>query len=170
MKLEGRIEIAAPADAVWAVVIDPVSLAACVPGVEHVERVDERTFRGAITASVGPMEGQFEFTSTIEREAFPTDLQVETVGTDSITDSPLRASVDAWLESPAPDRTILGYRANVTVGGRLAILGEMVIRATAGVMIGEVAKCLRARLETAAAGGPASAGAGERQHHVGRSS
>ena len=150
MKLEGKIEIAAPAGDVWALVIDPVSLAACVPGVQHVERVDERTFRGMITASVGPMEGQFEFTSTIERETFPTDLQVETAGTDSITHSPLRASVSAWLESPAPDRTVLAYRAVVTVGGRLAILGEMVLRATAGVMIGELVKCLRARLESEA--------------------
>lgn len=157
MKLEGRIEIAAPARNVWAAIIDPASLAACVPGVQHVSRVDERTFRGAITASVGPMEGQFEFTSTIEREEFPTDLQVETVGTDSITHSPLRANVGAWLESPAPDRTVLAYRANVTVGGRLAILGEMVIRATAAVMIGELVKCLRTRLETASTGGPTSA-------------
>lgn len=154
MRLEGRIEIAAPAGDVWALVIDPLSLAACVPGVQRVERVDERTFRGAVTASVGPMEGRFEFTSTIEREDFPTDLRVETVGTDSVTHSPLRASVTAWLESAGPDRTALGYRASVTVGGRLAILGEMVLRATAGVMIGELVKCLRARLEGAAPGGP----------------
>jgi hypothetical protein len=147
MKLAGRIEIGAPARTVWDLVIDPLSLARCVPGVQDVSRVDERTFTGTITAAVGPMEGRFEFTSTIERSEFPTDLHVETAGTDSITNSPLRARVDAWLESPAPDRTVLGYRANVTVGGRLAILGEMVLRATAGVMIGELVKCLRARLE-----------------------
>jgi hypothetical protein len=34
----------------------------------------------------------------------------------------------------------------------LAILGDMILRATAGVIIGEVAKCLRARLEAPAAG------------------
>ena len=154
MKLDGRIEIAAAARDVWGLVIDPVSLASCVPGVQHVERVDERTFRGTITASVGPMEGRFEFTSTIEREIFPTDLQVETTGTDSITNSPLRASVAAWLESPAPDQTVLGYRATVTVGGRLAILGEMMLRVTAGMLIGELVKCLRARLEAGAPAAP----------------
>jgi carbon monoxide dehydrogenase subunit G len=47
---------------------------------------------------------------------------------------------------------VLGYRVNVTVGGRLAILGEMVLRATAGVMIGELVRCLRARLEAAVPG------------------
>ena len=152
MKLDGRIEIAAPAREVWDLIIDPVSLAACVPGVQDVSRVDERTFRGTITASVGPMEGRFAFMSRVERDVFPTDLQVETTGTDSITNSPLRASVAAWLESTAPDQTVLGYRATVMVGGRLAILGEMMLRATAGMLIAELVKCLRARLE---AGAPA---------------
>jgi carbon monoxide dehydrogenase subunit G len=153
MKLAGRIEIAAAARDVWDLVIDPVSLASCVPGVQDVARMDERTFQGTITASVGPMEGRFSFTSTIERNEFPTDLQVETAGTDSITNSPLRASITAWLESPARDRTVLAYRASVTVGGRLAILGEMVLRATAGVLIGDLVKCLQARLETTASEG-----------------
>lgn len=149
MKLDGRIEIGAPAEVVWALIIDPVSLASCVPGVQEVAQVDDRTFTGTITASVGPMEGRFTFTSTIQRNEFPTALEVETVGTDSITNGPLRASVTASLESPAPGRSVLVYRANVTVGGRLAILGEMVLRATAGALIGQLVTCLRARLEDA---------------------
>ena len=156
MKLDGRIEIAAPAHAVWELILDPVALAACVPGVQRVEQVDERTFRGEITASVGPLDGLFSFTSTIERAVFPGELVVATVGTDSVTHSPLSASVSAALETPAPDETTLVYRATVTVGGRLAILGEMVLRATAGLLIGELAKCLRARLEGPAGGAGSS--------------
>ena len=49
-------------------------------------------------------------------------------------------------------RPILTYRAEVKVKGRLAILGEMVLRATAGMMIGEVTKCLRSQLEAAGRG------------------
>jgi carbon monoxide dehydrogenase subunit G len=123
--------------------------------VQDVARVDDRTFRGAITASVGPIEGRFTFTSTIEREEFPTTLEVATIGTDSITNSPLRANVTAWLESPTPETTALAYRADVTVGGRLAILGEMVLRATASVIIGQLVSCLRTRLEAQPAGGTA---------------
>ncbi|MDO8483900.1 MAG: SRPBCC domain-containing protein [Candidatus Limnocylindrales bacterium] len=157
MKLAGRIEIAAPARDVWDLMIDPVSLAACVPGVQHVARVDDRTFKGTISAAVGPMEGQFEFASTIVSSEYPTDLQVETLGTDSVTRSQLQANVQAWLEPLDPGRTALAYRATVNVNGRLAIVGEMILRATAGVMIGELVKCLRARLEAGAGGRPAAA-------------
>jgi carbon monoxide dehydrogenase subunit G len=60
--------------------------------------------------------------------------------------------VTAWLESSPADPTALGYRADVTVGGRLAILGEMVVRATANVLIGQLVSCLRARLESSPSG------------------
>ncbi len=147
MKLAGRIEIAAPAGQVWAAAIDPVSLAGCIPGVQEVRRIDDRTFSGSITAAVGPMEGDFTFIAVIERSDFPSDLMVQMNGTDSVTKSQLVATVQASLEQLDPERTALAYSATINVKGRLAILGDMILRATASVMIGELLKCLKARLE-----------------------
>ena len=147
MKLAGRIEIAAPADRVWALINDPIGLATCVPGVQAVRQIDERTFGGTITAAVGPMEGTFEFTAVIERSQFPADLLVEMNGVDSVTKSQLVAGVSASLEALEPARTALAYSATINVKGRLAILGDMILRATASVMISELVKCLKARLE-----------------------
>jgi len=149
MKLAGQMEIAASAERVWAMVNDPISLAACVPGVQDVRRIDDRTFSGSITAAVGPMEGQFEFSAVIERSEFPSALVVQLTGVDSVTKSTLVATVDSSLELPDPARTKLVYAATINVKGRLAILGDMILRATASVMIGELVKCLKARLEPA---------------------
>jgi len=156
MKLDGRIDIAAPPGAVWAALIDPLSLAGCVPGVEAVRQVDDRTFEGEISASVGPMSADFAFRSVIGRADFPTDLEVTATGSDSLTGSTLTADVHAGLETPDGATTRLVYRADVRISGRLAILGDMVLRATAGMIIGEVARCLRARLEAPAGPEPAS--------------
>src|SRR3954447_26663446 len=145
MKLDGRIEIAAPPDAVWDVVIDPLSLAACVPGVQEAVRVDDRTFTGRITASVGPIDGQFSFESVITRAEKP-DLEVEMQGIDSVTKSRLTTTMQVSLE-PIATGTVLVYHAQVTMKGRLAILGEMVLRATAAAMVANVTKCLKRRLE-----------------------
>jgi carbon monoxide dehydrogenase subunit G len=147
MKLDGRISIQAePAD-VWALIIDPISLARCMPGVQDIRRVDERTFEGTITAAVGPIDGQFAFRSVLSSATFPDDLVVAVEGTDSVTKSRLLMDVRAGLVGQGAG-TDLEYHAVVTVKGRLAILGEMVLRATAGMMIGEVTKCLRSQLET----------------------
>jgi carbon monoxide dehydrogenase subunit G len=148
MKLEGRIEIAAPAQQVWDLVLDPLTLASCVPGVKDVRKIDDRTFEGSITASVGPMDGDFTFTAVITRAVFPDDLAVEMSGIDSVTKSRLEVSVTGSLASTAEAHTTLAYRADVKVKGRLAILGEMILRATASMMINQVTGCLKARLET----------------------
>lgn len=156
MKLDGAIDIAADAASVWAVVIDPVSLSSCVPGVSGVRQVDASTFEGSISAAVGPIEGTFTFTSVLTDVAFPDRLVVAVDGIDSVTGSRLHADVHASLVTTAADRTRLRYGATITVKGRLAILGEMVLRATANVIIGQVVKCLRSRVEPAAAAADAA--------------
>ncbi len=148
MKLDGTIDIAAPAEAVWAAIIDPTDLAACVPGVSNVRHVDDRTFEGSVRASVGPIDGDFSFRSVLLRTDFPSDLVVEVEGTDSMTRSRVVAHIEAGVGSTDTGATTLAYRATVTTKGRLAIIGDMVLRATAGVLIGEVTKCLRSRLES----------------------
>ena len=150
MRLDGTIDIAAPAAAVWAAIIDPTDLAACVPGVSHVRQVDDRTFEGSVRVSVGPVDGDFAFRSVLVRTDFPSDLVVEVHGTDSMTKSTVVAHVAAGVTASGPRTTNLTYQATVTTKGRLAIIGDMVLRATAGVMIGQVTKCLRTRLESAA--------------------
>lgn len=162
MKLDGRIEIAAPATAVWDLVINPVSLASCVPGVRDVRQVDDRTFAGSITAAVGPIEGDFSFTSVLAKADFPDGLEVQVEGIDSITKSRLETSVVVSLDELASGATVLTYQAEMKVRGRLAILGEMILRATASMMIAQVTACLRSRLERA------ETGAGDSGREAGR--
>ncbi len=152
MRLDGTIEIAARLPDVWTLINDPVSLSACVPGVSDVRQIDDSTFEGSVTASVGPIDGQFSFRSLITRTSYPDDLGVDVEGVDSVTKSRLLAQVTVGLSEPTPGTTVLHYRAVVTVKGRLSILGEMVLRATAGMMIGQVTKCLRSRLEPVGSG------------------
>ena len=150
MRLDGTIDIAAPADAVWAVLIDPRDLAACVPGVSQVEQLDERTFEGSVRASIGPIDGDFAFHSVLTTMSYPDQLVVDVEGTDSVTKSRVVAHIEAALTATSDEATTLTYRATVSTKGRLAIIGDMVLRATAGMMIGQVTKCLRSRLEAPA--------------------
>lgn len=147
MRLDGSIQIAAAMEDVWRVVIDPLDLAACVPGVSDVRQVDARTFEGTIRVAVGPIDGHFSFRSVMTRMDVPGDLVVEVEGTDSMTNSRVVARIEAALTPDSADLTTVSYAATITTKGRLAIIGDMVLRATAGVLIGQVTRCLRSRLE-----------------------
>lgn len=154
MRLEGTIDVAASADAVWDALLDPLELAACVPGVRSIRRLDERTFEAEISLAVGPMTGEFAFTASIVEASFPDTLIVRAEGSDSVTRSPVSVEVRASVSDTGPGGSRLRYDASTVVKGRLAILGEMVLRATASLVVTQVARCLRDRLESdgAAAG------------------
>jgi uncharacterized protein len=144
---EDTIVIAAPAGKVWDAILDVNVIAACMPGVEDVNQIDDKTFDGTILASVGPISGKFNFRATIVESNPPRDMKGTVVGTDSVTRSTIDAVMAMSLNPTTPLDTELAYKATVDIHGRLAILGEMVLRATGALMTEEFAKRLRAQLE-----------------------
>ena len=117
-----------------------------MPGVGNVTRIDDRTFDAAIAASVGPISGTFSFRARIVESDPPTEMAAEIDGTDSVTRSPLRATMVMRLDPVGTNETALAYRATVEVKGRLAIVGDMVLRATATLMVEEFWRRLRVQL------------------------
>jgi carbon monoxide dehydrogenase subunit G len=144
---EDRITIDAEAPRVWDFLLDVNAVSACMPGVENVTLVDDRTFDGIIAASVGPIAGKFLFRAHILESDPPRELTAEIDGTDSVTKSTVTGQMAMRLEPLAATQTALAYRASIDIHGRLAILGEMVLRATAALMVEEFTKRLRRELE-----------------------
>ena len=146
MNFADTIVVEAPASDVWDLLLDVDRSASLVPGVQHVTLVDERTFDGVIEARVGPISGDFGFRAHIADSDPPRQLKAEVEGTDSVTKSTVRMDVTMNLKPLDVASTELSYEAVVTVRGRLAILGDMVLRATAALILEEFAKRLRAEV------------------------
>ena len=147
MIFEDTITVNAPAARVWDFLLDPNCIAACMPGVENVTQIDDRTFDAAIAASVGPISGKFNFRAHIVESRPPTEMAATIDGVDSVTKSKLITNVAMTLTPQGAAQTALAYRATVEVKGRLAILGDMVLRATAALILEEATRRLRAQLE-----------------------
>jgi carbon monoxide dehydrogenase subunit G len=146
LRFSDALVLEASPTAVWDLLLDPDRFAACVPGIERVRRVDERTFDGAILASVGPMSGTFDFRATI-LDTQPLDaLAARVHGTDSVTHSQVDADMQMRLSELTPESTELRYETTVQVDGRLALLGDMLLRATGTVMLREFGARLRRQL------------------------
>ncbi|MGH7771915.1 MAG: CoxG family protein [Candidatus Binatia bacterium] len=147
MIFEGKIEIRVPAAKAWDFLINVNQFTSCLPGLEKVTQLDDRTFEGVIGATVGPISGKFTFRSTIIESTPPKELVVRTEGTDSVTKSAMSINMTVTLNESIESQTELGYHANVEVKGRLAILGDMILRATAALMLEEFVRRLRSQLE-----------------------
>jgi carbon monoxide dehydrogenase subunit G len=142
MIFDGKIDLDVPVEQAWGFLIDINKFSACLPGIEEVKQIDDKTFEGALVAAVGPISGKFTFRATIVESQPPDQMVVRTEGTDSVTKSTVNTDMTVDLRKLAEDKTQMEYRADVKIKGRLAILGDMVLRATATLILQEFSRRL----------------------------
>jgi carbon monoxide dehydrogenase subunit G len=95
-----------------------------------------------LAAAVGPISGNFKFRATIVESRPPEQMVVQTEGTDSVTKSVVNTDMTLDLRKLANNRTQMDYKADVKIKGRLAILGDMILRATATLILQEFTRRL----------------------------
>ena len=69
-------------------------------------------------------------------------MVVRTEGTDSVTKSTVNADMTVDLRKLTDNKTQMDYKADIKIKGRLAILGDMVLRATATLILQEFTRRL----------------------------
>jgi uncharacterized protein len=142
MIFDGKIDLDVPVDKAWDFLIDINKFSACLPGIEEVKQIDDKTFEGALAAAVGPISGKFTFRATIVESRPPDQMVVRTEGTDSVTKSIVNTDMTVDLRKLSDTKTQMDYKADVKIKGRLAILGDMVLRATATLILQEFTRRL----------------------------
>ena len=149
MKYQGKVSLQATAEAVWDVVLDIDQFADCMPGLQDLVKIDERTFEGGMSARVGPVSGDFRFRAQIVDAEEPVSLSAHVAGEDSLTKSTMTSDITMNL-SPDGISTELTYAAEVNIKGRLGIVGDMILRATGAQVIEEFFNRLRKKVEAPA--------------------
>src|SRR5215471_7413053 len=59
MDVNGSYAFAAPPEAVWAALTDPVVIAGCLPGCDRLEPMGDDKFRAAMTLAVAAVSGNY---------------------------------------------------------------------------------------------------------------
>lgn len=133
MKLAGEYEFEAPISEVWKALLDPVVLAAVMPGCEKLELVDG-AYVGDLNIKVGPVQGKFHGKVTLSevQEEKGYTMKVDGRGAPGF----VRATAEVKL-TRAGDETKMEYDADAQVGGRIASVGQRLIDASAKAIIKE---------------------------------
>lgn len=150
MILDGKIDLDVPAQQAWDFLIDINKFSTCLPGIDSVKQIDDKTFDGVISATVGPISGKFNFRSTILESRPPEQMVVRTEGMDTVTRSAVNADMTVDLRRVSESKSQMEYKADIQIKGRLAILGDMVLRATATLILQEFTRRLHRGLGEAA--------------------
>jgi uncharacterized protein len=150
MEFGGTVQIDAPRQAVWDFLADFEGLAACGPGVESVERVDDRHAR--VTAKLGVGFITSRFTIDLELGALEPPDRATLTGRGEAPGTQVEGTAEMRLSGPTEGPTSLDWRAEVDLFGSLAGIGARMIESTAGRLIDQAFECVRSRLAAHAAG------------------
>lgn len=124
MRIEEKFTVAATAEAVWAFLTDPERVAASLPGAEINEQIDENTYSGGMSVSVGPLAAAYTGTVAFELDEAERSAVVHAKGQGKAgmgnADMKMTSRVTA-LDDGETEVTVV---ADVTVTGILAQLGR----------------------------------------------
>ena len=147
MQIKDSFVINAPQDKVWEFLFDIPKLSECVPGIEDVEVVDDKTYKGKLVVKVGPIKSSFNGAVILKEIDAPNRIAGTVEGEDKSSASSVMATFTGTLKT-VDGGTEAAFEVEANLRGRLAQFGGPVITATAKKLTVEFAKNLRAQLET----------------------
>jgi carbon monoxide dehydrogenase subunit G len=144
--IENDFQVPASVDRAWAHLLDVERVAACAPGAELTETVDDRTWKGRIGVKLGPVSLSFAGTvSIVERDDAGHRVVLAAKGQETKGKGAASATVTAWLEEHDAGTTVK-LSSDVTLTGTVAQLSRGLLPDVSRRLIAEFAECLRASM------------------------
>ena len=137
-----------PIQQVWDFLLEPETLASCVPGAEKREAIDDKTYESVVKQRVRPISVRFEFTTTLTKIDPPRRLKAAGKGADIGEAGTFTQETMVDLTEISKDEVEMSYSSNVSVVGRLATFGERIMRVKAKAVGDEFTKNLQEKLKS----------------------
>jgi carbon monoxide dehydrogenase subunit G len=146
MELADTFRVQASNSKVWQLLWDLPRLAACLPGCEGIEEMDEATYRAHIKQSVGPFKMAMAMVISLE-DVTPESRIVMAGGGDDRKGTRLKLNRGVLEVAPVSDNeSEVSYTMDITLFGRMATLGYPVVKRKAGEMREEFTRRIVAEL------------------------
>jgi carbon monoxide dehydrogenase subunit G len=150
MEMTGENRIPASREKVWAALNDPEILKASIPGCQSLEMTSDTEMTATVQAKVGPVKATFKGHVTLSNIDPPNGYTISGEGKGGVAGF-AKGGADVKL-TPDGDGTLLAYKVNAQVGGKLAQIGARLIDATAKQMADQFFAAFSANVAGPAAG------------------
>jgi carbon monoxide dehydrogenase subunit G len=153
------VVIKAEPSRVWDFLIDPQSVARCMPGAGIGEKLDDRTYAGTMTVKVGPVSSSYRGKVTFARlDAAARTAEIVASGQDVRGKGGAELRLASSLRELGPGETEVTAVSQVNITGILAQMGRGMIEDVGDQIFQVFSQRMRQELEGAAApGAPAAA-------------
>jgi carbon monoxide dehydrogenase subunit G len=145
MLIEGQFPIAAAPETLLVHLFDAGLMASCLPGCEKLEAIDADRYRAVVAIAMAGIKARFDLQVEITRRDAQ-NVWAVTRGDEGGHASSLQADSRVSLE-PTPEGTLVSYRSEVSVTGRLGRFALGMMKKKAQSMGDEFAANLQRKLE-----------------------
>lgn len=146
MIIEDEFKVSAPVQRAWDFLMNIRELASCVPSVQKVEVFDERNFAMTVSQKVGPFSVTFETQTSLTEVDPPHHLVAHGKGKDKRMGSSFELTNQIALVPIAEKETLVKYKADVKIGGRLASVGQSIIKIVAKREVEKAVKLIQDKI------------------------
>ena len=133
MEQTGEYQIAASRERVWQALNDPAVLQRCVDGCRSMTPVGDDQFEAVVAAKVGPVRATFTAAIVLKDVVAPESYRLE-VRVKGGAAGFAKGSAAVELSEASTDETLLKYRIEGGIGGKLAQIGSRLVDAAARKM------------------------------------
>ncbi len=146
MRIEKQALLGASTERAWALLLDPVVMAACVPGMASIEVISDTEYLATIKVRISFVSASFRIRTTIVDQRPSVWLRSVGTGEDSALASTLRHDTQIALE-PAPEgQTLFRVESDVEVLGRVGAFGLSAMKTKADRLWDAFVEALQSRL------------------------
>lgn len=151
MQLTDHRDIKSSPEAVWAAILDPEVLSACIPGCESLTGSPEAGYEAVVVQKVGPVKARFTGVVSLSDMVPGRAVTISGEGKGGPAGY-AKGGAKVTLE-PGPEGTRLSYEVEASVGGKLAQLGSRLIDGFAKKLADEFFERFKATVEGPENGG-----------------
>jgi len=151
---EGETTVAAPAQAVWDMLLDPATLQAVIPGCHNVQKVSDTHFRADVTLGIGPVKGRYRADVKLSDLDPPRAVTLGGAAEGALGFG--RGEGRITLHPTENGGTTIRYAYEAAIGGKVASIGGRLLDGAARVIIGQFFAALARQAGSADTGQPSS--------------
>jgi 2-furoyl-CoA dehydrogenase large subunit len=132
---EGEAVISAPAERVWAMLLDPETLQAVIPGCDNVQKISDTHFRADVTIGIGPVRGRYRADVKLSDLEPPHAVTLGGSAEGALGFGGGEGRVT--LVPTGNGGTAIRYVYEAAIGGKVASIGGRLLDGAARVIIGQ---------------------------------